>query len=132
MAIAIKLKEAMEAYKRRTGEKITYQILADRTGIARGTLQIIGSRDDYNATLSTVEKMCRTLDVHLNDMLEMIDDPPESEPEQEAELEPEPIPEKTKKKAKKKKETTKKKAKTKKKKQETSKTKKKKTTKKKK
>lgn len=74
--IAIKLREAMATYKRRTGERMTYRILAEHTGIAKGTLHTIGSRDDYNATLAIVEKLCRALGVPLHDMLEMIDDPP--------------------------------------------------------
>ena len=74
--IAIKLREAMEAYKRRTGERMTYAILAERSGIAKQTLHTIGSRDDYNATLTTLERICRALGVAPGDMLEMIDDPP--------------------------------------------------------
>jgi DNA-binding Xre family transcriptional regulator len=76
--IAIKLREAMEAYKRRTGKRMTYEILSRATGIGHGTLRTIGSRDDYNATLELVEKLCRALDVPLHDMLEMIDDPPKA------------------------------------------------------
>ena len=74
--IAIKLREAMEAYKRRTGERMTYAILAERSGIAKQTLHTIGSRDDYNATLATLERICRALGVAPGDMLEMIDDSP--------------------------------------------------------
>ena len=76
--IAIKLREAMEAYKRRTGGRMTYAILAQRSGIAQGTLQIIGSRDDYNATLELIEKLCLELGVPLHDMLEIIPDPPKA------------------------------------------------------
>lgn len=53
-----------------------YAILAVRSGIAKQTLYTIGSRDDYNATLATIEKICRALEVPLHDVLEMIDDPP--------------------------------------------------------
>ena len=74
--IVVKLREAMEAYRRRTGKRITYGRLAESTGIALGTLQQIGSRLDYHPTLANVEKLCRALDVPLHDMLEMIDDPP--------------------------------------------------------
>ncbi len=74
--IAIKLREAIATFKRRTGERMTYRILAEKAGIAQGTLHTIGSRDDYNATLELVEKLCRALDVPLHDLLEMIDDPP--------------------------------------------------------
>ncbi len=65
----------MEAYKRRTGKRMTYQILAEMSGVAEPTLHSIGSRNDYNATLATVEKICRALDVELTDMIEMTGDP---------------------------------------------------------
>ncbi len=74
--IAIKLREAIEAYKRRTGQRMTYDILAEKTGIGHGTLRTIGSRDDYNATLATLEKICWALDVTPADVLELIDDRP--------------------------------------------------------
>lgn len=77
--VAIKLREAMQAYKRRTGERMTYAILAERTGISHGTLRIIGSGQRYNATIELIEKLCRSLGVPLHDMLEMIDDPPNPE-----------------------------------------------------
>ena len=74
--IEIRLREAMEASKRRTGNRVTYRTLADMSGIAKQTLHTIGSRDDYNATLETIEKLCRALDVTPGDLLELIDDPP--------------------------------------------------------
>jgi len=76
--IAIKLREAMEAYRRRTGERLTYEKLAVQTGIAKQTLHTIGSRDDYNATLELIEKLCRALEVSPGDLLEVIDDPPKA------------------------------------------------------
>ena len=72
--IAIKLREAMQRYKRLTGKKITYQILADLSGIAEPTLHSIGSRAHYNATLATIEKICWALDSTPADLLELIDD----------------------------------------------------------
>lgn len=76
--IAIKLREAMEAYKRRTGERMTYDILAQKTGIGHGTLRTIGSRDDYNATLELIEKLCLALDATPGDLLELIKAPPKA------------------------------------------------------
>ena len=100
----------MEAYRRRTAQRMTYAKLAEKTGISHETLRSIGSRLDYHPTFANVEKICRALDVPLHDMLEMIDDPPEPEPESK----PEPSPKKTKKKkkakTKKKKKTAKKKS----------------------
>ena len=77
--IAIKLREAMEAYRRRSGERLTYETLAERSGIAKQTLHTIGSRDDYNATLELIEKLCRALGVTPGDLLELLDDPPKTE-----------------------------------------------------
>ena len=74
--IRVKLREAMEAYRLRTGERLTYARLAEMSGVAEGTLNSIGSRLGYNVTLATVEKICRALEVSFHDLLEMIDDPP--------------------------------------------------------
>ncbi len=79
--IAIKLREAMEGYKRRTGERMTYDILAEKTGIGHGTLRTIGSQDDYNATLELIEKLCLALDVPIHEILEIIPDPPKAKPQ---------------------------------------------------
>jgi DNA-binding Xre family transcriptional regulator len=76
--IIIKLREAMLAYKRRTGERMTYEILAQRTGLAVGTLQNMGSRPRSNASLATLARICKALDVSPGDMLELIDDPPKA------------------------------------------------------
>ncbi len=66
----------MQAYKRQTGERMTYHILAERTGIAQGTLEVMGSRADYNATIRTLERICLALDVTFGELLEIIPDPP--------------------------------------------------------
>jgi len=66
----------MLAYRRRTGEKLTYETLAERTGLAAGTLQNMGSRPGYNASLATLAKVCVALDVTPGELLELIDDPP--------------------------------------------------------
>ncbi len=74
--IVVKLREAMEVYRRRTGERMTYAKLSALTGISQETLRSIGSRLNYRPTLGNVEKLCRALDVPLHDLLELIDDPP--------------------------------------------------------
>lgn len=74
--IVVKLREAMEASRRRTGERMTYAKLSALTGISQETLRSVGSRPGYRPTLANVEKLCRTLDVPLHDLLELIDDPP--------------------------------------------------------
>ena len=74
--LVVKLKDAMEAYRRRTGERMTYAQLAERTGISHSTLRIIGSVLGYHPTLANVERLCVALDVTPGDMLEIIPDPP--------------------------------------------------------
>jgi putative transcriptional regulator len=57
----VKLREAMEAYRRETGERLTYETLAARSGLSKATLQSLASRPSYNARLSTIERLCRAL-----------------------------------------------------------------------
>jgi DNA-binding Xre family transcriptional regulator len=72
--IRIKLREAMDAYRQRTGKKLTYELLAEQTGIALTTLQSLAARPGYNTRLSTIEKICVALKCSPNDLLEMTED----------------------------------------------------------
>ena len=74
--IRLKLREAMERYRLRTGQRLTYSGLAKLSGVGEGTLSSIGSRPGYNVTIETIEKICRALGVTPGDLLEVIDDPP--------------------------------------------------------
>jgi DNA-binding Xre family transcriptional regulator len=76
--VYIKLREAMQAYKRRTGERMTYAILASRTGLAKGTLENIGSRSVHGANLTTIAKICGALGITPGDLLELVDEPPKA------------------------------------------------------
>ena len=76
--IAIKLREAIQAYKRRTGERMTHEILAERTGLAHTTLNNISSKSDYNATIDTLSKICVALAVTPGELLELVDEPPKT------------------------------------------------------
>ncbi|MGC1864370.1 MAG: helix-turn-helix domain-containing protein [Methylocystis sp.] len=64
----------MDAYRQRTGNKLTYELLAEQTGIALTTLQSLAARPGYNTRLSTIEKLCVALKCSPNDLLEMSDD----------------------------------------------------------
>lgn len=76
MSVIIKLREAMQSYYRRTGKRMTYVKLAEATGISEDTIESIGGRKGYRASLTTIEKLCRALGVEIHEMVEMIDDPP--------------------------------------------------------
>lgn len=74
--LVVKLREAMERYRVREGNRITYIQLSEKAGIAIPTLRAIGSRLGYHPTLANIEKICRALDVTPGDLLEIIDDSP--------------------------------------------------------
>ncbi len=76
--LTIKLRDATEAYRRRTGQRMTYGKLAEATGIAESTLKKIGSSLTHHTTLANIEKLCRALDVTPGDLLELIDEPPKT------------------------------------------------------
>jgi DNA-binding Xre family transcriptional regulator len=69
--ISVKLREGMEAYRRRTGERLTYDSLALKAGLSVATLQSLAARTTYNTTLSTIEKLCRALQCAPGDILEL-------------------------------------------------------------
>lgn len=71
--IVIKLREALNRYKTRTGSKLTYEGLATRTGISVSTLQSIAARSSYNTTLSTIEKLCIALQCQPGELLAIED-----------------------------------------------------------
>lgn len=67
----IKLREQMAAYRARTGEALTYAQLAERTGLSRASLESLGTRSSYNATLATIERICRALECTPGELLEI-------------------------------------------------------------
>lgn len=78
--IAVKLREAMERHRRRTGLRMTYRRLAELSGISESTLQSIAARRDYKTTLDTVDRIAAALDCPLEVLLERMPDPPADEP----------------------------------------------------
>ena len=67
--ITVLLKDAMESYRQRTGKRMTYEILAEQTGLARATLESLGARDGYNTSLRTIDRICAALDCSPADVL---------------------------------------------------------------
>jgi putative transcriptional regulator len=68
--IRIRLREVMEAYEARTGERVTYARLAETTGLARSTIESMGARPTYNATLEVIDRLCTALACSIQDLLE--------------------------------------------------------------
>lgn len=67
----VRLREQMTAYRERTGEALTYAILAERTGLSRFSLESLATRESYNTTLDTVERICIALACEPGDLLEL-------------------------------------------------------------
>jgi DNA-binding Xre family transcriptional regulator len=74
--IRVRLREVLDAHASRTGQRMTYEVLAAATGISAATLQSLGSRPTYNATLATIGKLCRVLECTPGDLLEMAPESP--------------------------------------------------------
>ena len=69
--IVVKLRDAIEAYRRRTGTRLTYEALAELTGVSIATLQSLAARPGYNTRLSTIEQLCRVLGCTPGELLEL-------------------------------------------------------------
>lgn len=72
----------MEAYRLRTGQRLTYEKLADLTGLSVATLQSLAARPQYNTRLSTIEKLCQILECSPGDLLELRTDAADGDPVQ--------------------------------------------------
>ena len=70
----------MEWHRQRTGERITFERLAERTGLSRQTLESLSSRPGYNTTLGTIAKLCQALDCQPSDLLILDPDQPNGPP----------------------------------------------------
>ena len=70
--IRVKLRQAMNRYRDKTGERLTYEVLAERTGLSRATLESLGTREDYNARLSTIELLCTEFECDPGELLEWV------------------------------------------------------------
>ncbi|MBL8636197.1 MAG: helix-turn-helix transcriptional regulator [Myxococcales bacterium] len=68
--IVVRLREAMERFRRLAGFRMTYKQLSEKTGLSESTLQSIAARSDYNTTLDTVDRIAIALNCPLDDLLE--------------------------------------------------------------
>lgn len=74
--IRVKLREVMAAYQARTGERLTYESLALKTGLKASTVHSLGSRPNYNTRLSTIDKLCEVLGCELEELIERVPNEP--------------------------------------------------------
>jgi len=60
----------MDAHEAKTGVRLSYTDISRATGLSLATVQSIGSRGHYNATLGVIERICLTLNVTPEELLE--------------------------------------------------------------
>lgn len=80
--LRIRLRECMDTYEARTGTRVSYGDIAEATGLSLATVQSIGSRGYYNATLRVVAQLCVTLHVSPGELLELRETLNDATPEQ--------------------------------------------------
>lgn len=59
----------IRTHEQRTGQKLSYAQLAERSGVARATIESLASRSGYNATLATIDKLCDAMGCRLTDLI---------------------------------------------------------------
>jgi len=67
----VKLREMMDSYERSTGERLTYALIAERTGVSVETLQSIATRATYNTRLSTIVALCYLLKCEIGELVDI-------------------------------------------------------------
>jgi DNA-binding Xre family transcriptional regulator len=67
----VKLREAMVAHSKRTGERLTYAKIAQITGLDEETIQSLAVRPAYNPRLSTIALVCAALECSPGDLLDL-------------------------------------------------------------
>lgn len=70
----VRLREAMDAYRARTGQRMTYEKLALASGVSVATLQSLAARPNYNTRISTIGRLCAALRCSPGDLLELTED----------------------------------------------------------
>jgi DNA-binding Xre family transcriptional regulator len=73
--IRVRLREMMEVYARRTGERLTYERLAVLSGVSRAALESLVGRQAYNPTLDVIDRLCDALSCTPAELLERVSSP---------------------------------------------------------
>jgi putative transcriptional regulator len=71
--IRYRLRERIADYQFRTGKRLTFEEIANETGIHRTTLSKIVNHRNYNTTTDNVDKLCRFFDCQIGDLMEYVE-----------------------------------------------------------
>ena len=72
--IRFHLKELVADHEFRTGKRLTFEEIANSTGIHRTTLSKVVNQRGYNTTTDNVDKLCRYFGCKVEDIMEYISD----------------------------------------------------------
>lgn len=68
--IKVKLRQAMDKHYTDHGVRLKYSDISAASGLSKATVEAIGSREDYNPTLSTIDRLCEFFNCRIEDLLE--------------------------------------------------------------
>ncbi len=72
--IRFRLRELMADLQFRTGKRITFEEIANETGIHRTTLSKIVNQRNYNTTTENIDKLCIFFKCQVSDLMEHVDE----------------------------------------------------------
>ncbi|SHJ89920.1 putative transcriptional regulator [Malonomonas rubra DSM 5091] len=72
--IRYRLRELMSDYQFRTGNRLTFEEIANQTGIHRTTLSKIANQRNYNTTTDNIDKLCTFFKCQIADLMEHLED----------------------------------------------------------
>jgi DNA-binding Xre family transcriptional regulator len=72
--IRFRLKEIFAEREFRVGKRVTFEEVANATGIHRTTLSKIASQRGYNTNTDNIDKLCRYFGCNVGDIMEYVPD----------------------------------------------------------
>ncbi|MGM0434309.1 MAG: helix-turn-helix domain-containing protein [Pseudomonadota bacterium] len=70
--IRYRLKELIEDYEARTGQKLSYTKLARETGLNRPTISKLITQRGYNTTTTVLDRLCDFFECSIEDLIEHV------------------------------------------------------------
>lgn len=72
LLLRYRLRELMADYQYKTGERITFGELSQKTGIHRATLSRIANQKGYSTVTDNIDKLCDFFGCTVSDLMEHI------------------------------------------------------------
>ena len=72
----IDMQELMADYQYQHGKKLTFEELAEQTGIHRATLSKIANQRNAPTRTDNIDRLCKFFKCQVGDIMEYVEDPP--------------------------------------------------------